>query len=335
MDANMKIRLNNGLKVPLLATGSYAPKDAQGAVKGWILSALQARRLSLADDFTTKIDKRNVYRMDSAISILLGYMVRTEKVVGEAIKESNIPREELFITTKLAWNHHHRVRESFEESLANLDTGYIDLYLLHAPPAVAHDVNNTRPKNPDGTIKLATNVTFNDSWAHMEKLLDTGKVKAIGVSNFSVKTLEKLSTTAKIMPAVNQIELHPYLAQNGLRDYCNRKGITLMAYTPSGYDGVRSDPLIVSLAEKYKVTPTQIILAWHISRQSVVVPTSKNNKRQKENLSIPILSEEDLAKVWDLDRGQRISVGPDPETGHVLGWTLEQLGWESYHPKYA
>jgi diketogulonate reductase-like aldo/keto reductase len=294
--------------MPIVGSGAYAPSDAesQGGVKGWILSAL-----------------KNGYRH---IDTAEGY--GTEKAVGEAIRESGIPREEIFVTTKLPWDRHDAVRESFGESLANLGLDYIDLYLMHWPQAVKYGA-----ENPDGSLVLTDKVTFNDSWAEMEKLLDTGKVRTIGVSNFSIKTLEQLFKTGKITPAVNQVELHPYLAQNELRDYCTRKGIVLTAYTPSGYAIVRKDPLIVSLAEKYKVTPTQVIFAWHLSRNTVIVPKSVNSERQKENITIPTLSEVDIAKIWALDRGQRICNKPDPKTGLVFGWSLEQLGWENYHPK--
>ncbi|KAF8958431.1 NADP-dependent oxidoreductase domain-containing protein [Flammula alnicola] len=308
-----KVKLNNGVEVPIIGDGSYAPPkpEDQARVKDWILTAL-----------------KNGYRhIDTAFDY------GTEKAVGEAIKASGIPREEIFVTTKLPWNHLGRVRESFETSLANLGTGYIDLYLMHWPQAIVYEEGNSAPKNPDGTYKTTDSVTFNDAWSEMEKLLDTGKVRAIGVSNFSIKNLEKLFKTAKVIPAMNQVELHPYLAQNGLREYCAKKGIVLTAYTPSGYSVVRSDPLIVSLAEKYKVTPTQVIFAWHLSRGTVIVPKSENNERQKENIAVPALSEEDIDKIWALDRGQRICNKANEKTGQVYGWTLEQLGWEDYHPK--
>ncbi|KDR70269.1 hypothetical protein GALMADRAFT_255166 [Galerina marginata CBS 339.88] len=311
--ATRKVQLNNGVTVPIIGSGSYAPPDpeSQGRVKDWILTAL----------------KNGFRHIDTA------WIYLTEKAVGEAIKESGIPREEIFVTTKLPWNRQDAVQESFEDSLNNLGTGYIDLYLMHWPQAVEYREKNNTPRNPDGTLKLNNNVNFNDAWTQMEKLLDTGKVKAIGVSNFSVKTLEQLFKTAKITPAVNQVELHPYLAQNELRDYCTRKGIALMAYTPSGYSTVRGDPLIVSLAEKYKVSPTQIIFAWHLARNTIIVPKSENNERQKENLAVPTLSEEDIAKIWDLDRGERLCNKASPKTGQVWGWTYEQLGWVSYRPK--
>ncbi|KAF9561709.1 Aldo/keto reductase [Agrocybe pediades] len=307
------IKLNNGVEVPIIAQGSYAPPDpeSQGKVKDWTLLAI-----------------KNGYRhIDTA------WAYGTEKAVGQAIKESGIPREEFFITTKLAWNQHGHVKQAFEESLANLDCGYIDLYLMHWPQFIFYDPNNVVPRNEDGSIKTVDTVNFNQSWAEMEKLLDTGKVRALGVSNFSVKNLEKLFTTAKIVPTVNQIELHPYLAQNGLRDYCTRKGIVLAAYTPSGYSVVRNDPLVNELAKKYNVTPTQVIMAWHWSRKNIIIAKSENSERQKENLTIPDISEVDIAKIWDLDRGQRICNKADEKHGQVWGWTYEQLGWEDYHAK--
>ncbi|KAH9477442.1 Glycerol 2-dehydrogenase (NADP(+)) [Psilocybe cubensis] len=315
MSSSLKATLNNGVEIPLLATGSYAPPTddkAQAAVPGWILSAI----------------KNGFRHIDTA----WGY--RTEKSVGIAIKESGLPREEIFVTTKLPWHHQTRVRESFEESLADLGTGYIDLYLLHWPQPISFHEGNEMPRRADGSYKTDDDVSFNDTWAEMEKLLDTGKVRAIGVSNFSVMNLEKLLATAKVVPAVNQVEMHPYLAQNGLRDYCTRKGILMTAYTPSGYSTVRNDPLIVSLAEKYNVTPTQVILAWHLSRKYVVIPTSKDSTRQKENLNIPNISEVDIEKIWHLDRGQRLCNAADPKYGQVWGWTLDQLGWNSYYAKF-
>ncbi|KAJ3507155.1 hypothetical protein NLJ89_g6466 [Agrocybe chaxingu] len=369
----------------------------------------------------------------------------TEKAVGEAVRESGIPREEIFITTKLPWNAGGKVGESFEESLTNLGLRHIDLYLLHWPQAVVYEPGNPAPRNPDGRLKTTNEFNFNQTWAEMEKLLETGKVRAIGVGNFSIKTLEQLFKTAKVTPAVNQVELCPYLASNELRHYCAKRGIAIAAYTPSGYGTVRSDPLIVSLTEKYKVTPTQVIFAWHLSRGTIIVPKSENNERQKENITVPTISdswirgksersaleqlfktakvtptvnqvglhsylasnelrhycekrgilvaaytpsgyaivrndplivglaekykvtpnqvilswhlsrgtivvpksenserqkenitvptisEEDLGKIWHLDRGQRICNKANEKTGQVWGWTYEQLGWESFY----
>jgi diketogulonate reductase-like aldo/keto reductase len=315
MDPNRKIVLNNGVEMPIVGSGAWAPPnpEAQGRVKDWIGSAI----------------KNGFRHIDTA------YGYGTEKAVGEAVRASGIPREEIFVTTKLPMDHHDRVRWSFDQSFANLNLGYIDLYLMHFPQSVAFNPDgNELLKNPDGTIKLNDSVTFNESWAEMEKLLETGKVRAIGVSNFSVKNLEKLFETAKIVPAVNQVELHPYLAQNGLREYCSKKGIAITAYTPSGYSVVRSDPLIVSLAEKYGVTPNQVILAWHLSRDTIIVPKSEDSQRQKENLTIPEIDPVDLEKIWTLDHGRRICNKPD-DKGYVWGWKIDRLGWEDYRPKVS
>ncbi|KAF9054138.1 NADP-dependent oxidoreductase domain-containing protein [Panaeolus papilionaceus] len=308
MDVTRRIKLNNGVEVPIVGTGAWAPNtpEAQGRVSTWIGTAI----------------KNGFRHIDTA----LGY--GTEKAVGEAVRASGLPREEIFVTTKLPWNHHDRVRWSFEQSLNNLNLGYIDLYLMHWPQVIVYDENDGAPQNPDGSYKTRTDITFNETWAEMEKLLETGQVRAIGVSNFSIKNLEQLFKTAKIVPAMNQVELHPYLAQNALREYCTKKGIVLTAYTPSGYSQVRNDPVISGIAQKYGVTPNQITLAWHLSRDTVIVPKSEDNERQKENIAIPEISPIDLEKVWALDRGQRICNKPDPVHGQVWGWTMQQLGWE-------
>lgn len=203
-------------------------------------------------------------------------------------------------------------------SLKNLGLDYVDLYLVHWPT----------PTKIDDSGKLITydTPTVNEIWAQMEKVYASGKAKAIGVSNFSIKTLEQLLQTAKVIPAVNQVELHPYLTQNALKEFCDKKGIVLTAYTPSGYQTVRSDPLIVELAAKYKVSPAQVIFAWHISRGVSIVPKSSNAERQKENLNLPALGEEDIKRITSLDRNERLCNKADKD-GLVMGWTYEKLGW--------
>ncbi|KAG5635391.1 hypothetical protein H0H81_011450, partial [Sphagnurus paluster] len=204
----------------------------------------------------------------------------TERAVGEAIKESGIPRDQIFLTTKLryisgfyrddktlqlslliSWLHQHIVVQSFEESLRALDVEYINLT----------EGSTSLPRNPDGTIKVREYINFNETWVELEKHLETGKVRAtIGVSNFSIKTLEEPLTTARITPAVNQVELHPYVLQ---------------AYTPSGWDSARNDPLIIELAKKHNATPNQVTLAWHLARQTVIVVKSDKIERQRENIT--------------------------------------------------
>ncbi|KII85717.1 hypothetical protein PLICRDRAFT_115962 [Plicaturopsis crispa FD-325 SS-3] len=306
MSAIPSLKLNTGASIPAIGLGVWGgwEQSSRDAAKDWVLTALKAG-----------------YRhLDTA------YFYGTEKSVGEAIRASGVPREEIFVTTKLSWNHHSRVEEAFQESLDNLGLDYVDLYLVHWPQAFRYIPGTLVPKKPDGSYDIVEDWSFNDTWAQMEKVAATGKAKAIGVSNFSIKTLEQLFTTAKVVPAVNQVELHPYLAQPELLEYSKKKGIVITAYTPSGYDSVRADPTIVEIARKYNAMPTQVILGWHIARGVTAVPSSKNPGRQVENLNPVKLAEEDVAKISALNKNQRICNKVD-EKGEVMGWTIERLGW--------
>ncbi|KAH9844151.1 NADP-dependent oxidoreductase domain-containing protein [Rhodofomes roseus] len=306
MTAVPKFKLNTGALIPAVGLGGWSgtTKEQHAQATTWMLTAI----------------KSGYRHIDTA------WAYGTEKYVAEAVQLSGIPREEIWITTKLPWSHPglKTAEESLDESLKNLDTSYVDLYLLHWPQVI--DWPDEGPEY-QGPVKIRTNApSFNETWAQIEELHKKGKAKNIGVSNFSVKNLEKLFKTAKITPAVNQVELHPYLAQPQLKEYCDAKGIVLTAYTPTGWDIVRSDPTIVELAEKYKVSPAQIILAWHLGRGIAVVPKSSNASRQRDNLNLPTLSPEDVQHVTALNRNQRLCNKPD-ENGMVGGWTVEEMGW--------
>ncbi|KAL6299715.1 NADP-dependent oxidoreductase domain-containing protein [Sparassis latifolia] len=298
-------KLNTGALMPAVGLGGWSgvTKEQRAEATAWMLTALESG-----------------YKL---IDTAWGY--GTEQYVREAIKQSGIPRENIWITTKLPWNHPglRAVEESLRDSLNKLGTEYVDLYLLHWPQVI--DWPDEDPEY-DGPFAIRDSPTFNETWAGMEKVYAAGKAKAIGVSNFSVKNLEKLLTTAKVVPAVNQVELHPYLAQSELKAYCDVKGIVLTAYTPTGYATVRSDPLIVELAENYKVTPGQVVLAWHVARGVSVVPKSSNAKRQRDNINLSTLDPEDIKRINGLDRNERLCNKPD-EKGLVSGWTMEQMGW--------
>ncbi|KAJ6582227.1 NADP-dependent oxidoreductase domain-containing protein [Mycena capillaripes] len=300
------IKLNTGAEIPAIGLGGtpdgFTPED-MAACEKWFLTAFEAG-----------------YRhFDTA------WMSGTEPSLGAALRASKVPREEVFITTKLAWHHQKYVERALNDSLSRLDVDYVDLYLIHWPQHLEYP---SPPKEIWGGWKLNEEHTFNDTWAEMERLHASGKARAIGVSNFSIKTLEELFKTAKIVPAVNQVEMHPYHADTELLEYCHKKGIVVTAYSPTGHQKLRSDPVLAGLAEKYKVSPTQIILAWHVARGVVAIPKSSNAGRQKENLMLPTLSAEDVASVTALDRKQRCEAwgkfGPD---GKFLGWTAEQYGW--------
>ncbi|KAJ7837816.1 NADP-dependent oxidoreductase domain-containing protein [Mycena olivaceomarginata] len=311
MAAIPSIKLNTGAFIPAIglgATPSEFTLESMADSERWFLSAFKAG-----------------YRHFDT-----GYIYGTEPYLGAALRASGVPREEVFVTTKLPWHHPKYVARSFDESLRKLGLDYVDLYLLHWPQTVEYPNGYDTPTSPSEMfldVKTVDTPTFNDTWAELEALHTSGRARAIGVSNFSIKTLEQLFKTAKIVPAVNQVEMHPYLAQTELLEYCRGKGIAVTAYSPSGrWQQVRSDPTIVGLAAKYSATQTQIILAWHLARGVVAIPKSADIERQKENIALPTLSAEDVVRVTGLDRNERIvsTFGPD---GKLFGWTAEQYGW--------
>ncbi|KAK0481196.1 reductase AKOR2 [Armillaria luteobubalina] len=304
----LSLILNNGVSIPMIGHGASIDRsqpDFEQKARSWLATAIQAGY--------RHIDTAEVYM--------------TEKAVGEAVKESGIPREDFFITTKLPMYHKDCVAESFAKSLDNLGMNYVDLYLMHAPQTVPYEEGNPFPLNPDGTLKTLSSPTFNEAYAEMEKIHSSGKAKAIGVSNFSIKTLDELLTTATIVPAVNQVEMHPYLAQKDLLEYHRTKGIATEAYSPGGHGSlIREEPSLKALALKHSVSTTQIILAWHLSRGVIILPKSENAQRQKQNLNLPTLYTHDIKIIDGLDRGERLVAKLD-DNGIWIGWTKEQLGW--------
>ncbi|KAL0143412.1 NADP-dependent oxidoreductase domain-containing protein [Mucor lusitanicus] len=244
MSSGAKITLNDGNIMPAFGLGTWQskPKEVYTAV----LTALQAG-----------------YRhIDTA------FVYRNEKEVGQAIKDSGIPRQELFITTKL-WNNSHRpdlVEKALEVSLANLQLEYLDLYLMHWPVAFQPSKSNF-PKTEDGKIALDS-TSFVDTYAAMEKLVASGKTKSIGVSNFNIYNLDKLLKHCKIPPAVNQVEMHPYLSQPDLAAFCQKNNVHVTAYSPLGSTDspVMQEPLVVkgcSVIPK-SVTPSRIISNFQV-----------------------------------------------------------------------
>ncbi|KAJ6458121.1 NADP-dependent oxidoreductase domain-containing protein [Mycena vitilis] len=296
------IKLNTGALISAIGLGAgiwVITPEALANSEKWVLTALKSG-----------------YR-----HIDTGYVYGTEPYVGAALRASALPREEVFVTTKLPWHHPKYVARSFDESLSKLGLDYVDLYLIHFPQTVEYPNGYDAPtaiEEMAKEMKIVETPTFNDTWAELERLHASGRARAIGVSNFSIERLEQLFKTAKIVPAVNQVEMHPYLARTELLEYCRKKGIVVAAYSPSGHEKVRNDPTIVALADRYKATPTQIILAWHVARGVVAVPSSSNVGRQKENITLPTLTVEDVATVTALDRNER---------GSFLGPTAEQYGW--------
>ena len=227
------------------------------------------------------------------------YFYGTEKGVGEGIKASGIDRSEIFLVTKL-WNDDHgyeKTMKAFEKSLENLGVDYIDLYLIHWP-----------------------NKLNAETWRAFEELYNQGKVKAIGVCNFKIGHLEELKKTAKIMPMVNQIEMHPLSSKDDMLDYCRKNSIEVMAWSPIVRGKLFTNELMESLTAKYKKTIAEIIIRWHVQRGVIPIPKSSNEGRIKENFDVFdfSLSEEDMKAIDSLNEGNGFSVTGVPDNTTFL-----------------
>ncbi|KAH9942241.1 Aldo/keto reductase [Epithele typhae] len=267
--------LNTGYKMPSVGMGCWlGPAGHEETVEQMCKTALEVG-----------------YRH---IDTAAGYF--NEAAVGRAIRASSIPRADIFVVTKLPNGDHGRVAASFAESLAKLGLDYVDLYLMHWPQAAG----------PDGaTIPRGTSPTFVETYKEMEKLLATGQVRSIGVSNFSVKNLDELLSATDVVPAANQVEVHPCLPSVELMQYCESKGILVTATRlwvcrPKEYDGkpvFLEDPDVVRIASDRGTTPGQVALSWGVQRRTAVIPKSENAGRIKQNISLVTLSADDMSTM--------------------------------------
>lgn len=219
-----------------------------------------------------------------------------EEEVGRAIKDCGVPREELFITTKV-WNSHQgreKTLEAFENSMTKLGLDYLDLYLIHWPAP-----------------KLDKYV---ETYKTMEELYHAGRVKAIGVSNFHQNHLQKLLDECDVKPVINQVECHPYLPQSELKTFCQKNDIQFECWSPLFRGGkVLEEELVKDLASKYNKTPAQIVLRWHIEEESVIIPKSITPSRIKENIDLFDfeLTKDEVASITALGRDERIGSNPE------------------------
>jgi diketogulonate reductase-like aldo/keto reductase len=214
---------------------------------------------------------------------------KNEESIGKAIKKSGIPRKDIFITTKLWETDHGDPEAALDASLAKLGLDYVDLYLIHSP-------------SPE---RLET-------WKTFEKLQKKGKCKSIGVSNFTIKHLQQLLKSAKVVPAVNQVEFNPFLYQKDLLDFCRKNNIVLEAYCPIARGSKFSNKIIDELTKIYGKTQAQIMLRWAVQKQIVVIPKSSDSKRQKENIDIFNfeIRSNDVKKLDNLNENFRLCWDP-------------------------
>lgn len=270
LEQQKSVTLSNGEIIPQVGLGVLKAQNGL-EVENAVITALE-----------------NGYRL---IDTAAAY--RNEDGVGRAIKRSGVPREDIFLTTKV-WNSDQGYEETlaaFERSLKLLQTDYVDLYLVHWPVA--------------GKYK--------ETWRALEKLYKEGKAKAIGVSNFQIHHLQDLMATAEIKPMVNQVEMHPYLQQKELQEFSKLHHIQLQAWRPIMMGEVNHLPAIRSIAEKLGKSPVQITLRWLVQKEVIVIPKSVKPNRIKDNIDIFDfeLSPGDMAAIEALDQGKRL--GPDPD----------------------
>jgi 2,5-diketo-D-gluconate reductase A len=269
-----EIMLNNGERIPQLGFGVFLIPPAQ--TEAAVTHALQAG-----------------YRhIDTA------QMYRNEAEVGQAISKSGLSRGEVFVTTKLS-NGAHRpddARRAFDSSLKALGTDYVDLFLIHWP----------LPTRYDGD--------FVSTWRTLEEFYADGRARSVGVSNFQPHHLRRIHTESEITPAVDQIEVNPYLTQDEVREFCAGHQIAVEAWSPLGRGNVLGDPTIDDIARRYGKTPAQVVLRWHIERGDIVFPKSVSQARIRENIDIFDfeLAGADVEAISALNRNQR--TGPDPDT---------------------
>lgn len=223
-------------------------------------------------------------------------MYGNEKEVGQALADSGLPRGDVFVTSKLGNGRHARedALAAFDRSLDDLGFDYLDLFLIHWPlPAVGD---------------------FAQTWRALEEIYHSGRAKAVGVSNFQPHHLDRLLKETGVVPAVDQIEVHPYLAQDAVRRFCTDRDIAVEAWSPIAQGKVLGDPVVTAIAERLERSPAQVVLRWHLQRGDVVFPKSVTPARIAENIRLFDfeLAPGDMAEITALDRGER--TGPDPDT---------------------
>jgi alcohol dehydrogenase (NADP+) len=286
--------LNTGAKIPAIGFGTWQDKESQEPA---VTIALKAGY--------RHIDTAHIYG--------------TEEAVGKAIKKSGVPREDIFLTSKLWNNAHHPddVEKQLDASLKALGTDYLDLWLMHWPSPFGRG-SALMPKDDNGKM-IKGDTDYVDTYKAMEKALKTGKAKAIGVSNFSKAELERLIKETNTVPAAHQVELHPWLQQNDFTAWHKQQGIHVTQYSPFGnqneiYDSGKNlgklmeDPVLVEIAKKHNKTGAQVALAWGIAKGHSVIPKSKTESRIKSNIEGDFkLPAEDVKKIESIDKKLRFN----------------------------
>ncbi|MCU1482765.1 MAG: oxidoreductase [Subtercola sp.] len=267
------LTLNDGHLIPQLGLGVYKATDAEAAAAATAAFDLGYRHVDTATLYDNEVG------------------------VGEAVARTDVPRAELFVTTKVYQDRHgyDEARKSFDESLERLGLEYVDLFLIHWP--------------------APTQNKYVETWRALEKIQADGLARSIGVSNFHPHHLERLANETSIVPAINQIELHPWLPQADVRAYNQAHGIQTEAWSPLARGRVLGNPVLDELATKYEKSPAQIVIRWHLELGNVVIPKSITPSRIAENIDVFdfALDTDDMALIATLETGERTGRDPDFE----------------------
>ena len=270
------LTMNNGRTIPQLGFGVFQIDPAETA------------------EATSRALKIGYRHIDTA------EMYRNEKGVGEAVRSSGIPREQIFVTSKLN-NHAHRpddARRAFDETLTALDLGYVDLFLIHWP----------LPTRYDGD--------YVSTWRTMIEFAQDGRARSVGVSNFQVPHLQRIIAETGVTPAINQIEVHPYCTNEEVRAYDRENGILTEAWSPLAQGQVLDDEVVRRVADAVRRTPAQVVLRWHIQRGDIIFPKSVTPARMEENFALFDfeLDDDAMQDLSHLNRGNAGRTGPNPDT---------------------
>jgi 2,5-diketo-D-gluconate reductase A len=269
------IELNDGTQIPQLGFGVFQ---------------IEAKETASAVRTALELGYRHI---DTA------QMYGNEKEVGEGIRQAGLDRAEVFVTSKLNNGFHEpdAARRAFDGTLSALESDYVDLFLIHWPLPTLYDGD------------------FVSTWRVLEEFAADGRARSIGVSNFQPAHLDRLAKESSIVPAVNQVEIHPYFTNEDVRAYDEEHGIATEAWSPIAQGKVLDDPVITRIAESVGKTPAQVVLRWHIQRGDIVFPKSATPKRMKENFELFDfeLDDADITAMADLDRGESGRTGPNPD----------------------